>query len=51
MLHSIYDDDGGAHVGDWRWLLDHAFGAMMSMELMFYVRDGCYLDGRVSLCP
>ena len=23
----------------------------MSVELMFYVRDGCYLDGRVSLCP
>ena len=32
---------------DW-WLLDDAFGAMMFVELIFYVRDDCYLDGRAS---
>ena len=31
--------------------LDDGFGAMMFVELMFYVHDGRYLDGRVSLCP
>lgn len=51
VLHSFYDGGGGAHVGDWRWLLNDAFGAMMSVELMFYDRDVCYLYGRVSLCP
>lgn len=31
--------------------LDDGFGAMMFVELMFYVRDGCYLDGKSLVMP